>query len=216
MARPAMTTRQLLIYFKQIIHFIMDTCGNELDAVFFRSSHSNGTRLRALAIHHSMPSLNFMPVWRNETAYVITQAVLRQKGRMTKAAMRAHADGTLELPWSSMNMKGIPSWRPSSSLGPTFTLQHEVHNNIHNNLESSIVCDPSFAHVFACPKCFCTRSVVGCSLLVRSGWGHILCKACRITSRSMTWQCICRVPWHTCAVHASTIRGEEVDLPPAI
>ena len=78
MARPAMTTRQLLELFKSIVRFIIESCGNDLDAQFFRTSHANRTRLRSVAIHHAMPSLNFIPVWSNETAFVITQAVLRQ------------------------------------------------------------------------------------------------------------------------------------------
>ena len=34
MARPAMTTRQLLDFFKSLIRFVLETCGTELEALF--------------------------------------------------------------------------------------------------------------------------------------------------------------------------------------
>ena len=213
MALPAMTTRQLLDLFKSLTRFIVETCGAELDTQFFRTSHANGTRLRTLAIHHAMPSLNCIPVWRNSVAHLITQAVLRQKGRMTRAMIRSHADGALELPWSSLSIKGIPGWRASTALGPILTLQRDLPNASPDESTQAANRDPEFSFLFACPKCASTRSVEKCSLLVRSGWGHILCKACRITTRSMTWQCVCGVPWHTCIVHSLLIRGADADMP---
>lgn len=44
MARPARITRQLLEFFQGLILFIIDTCNRDLDAMFFRTSHVNGTR----------------------------------------------------------------------------------------------------------------------------------------------------------------------------
>ena len=105
MVRPTLTTRQLLKQFKDIAKFIIETCADHIDANFFRSAVTNGTRLRAVAIHHSAPSINCIPAWSNEVAYIITQAVLRQKCRMTKALVKSHAEGTLELPWTSLNTK---------------------------------------------------------------------------------------------------------------
>ena len=72
MARPAYTTRQLLILFKSMAKFVIETCVDGIDANFFRASNTNGTRLRAIAIHHVVPSINCIPVWKNEVAYIIT------------------------------------------------------------------------------------------------------------------------------------------------
>ena len=207
MARPAMTTRQLLVLFKALIRFILDTCGNELDAHFFQTSHASGTRLRALGIHHAMPSLNCMPAWSSSIAHLITQAVLRQKGRMTRAMIKSHADGCLELPWTNLTTKGIPAWRTVIAQGPFLSLQNDLALEGHNAFLPTLNRDSEFAFLFACPKCTCTRSVEKCSLLVRSGWGHILCKACHITTRSMTWRCVCGVPWHACTVHSQLVRN---------
>ena len=169
-----------------------------------------------MAIHHAVPSINCIPVWSNEIAYIITQAVLRQKCRMTKNLITAHAAGNLKLPWSSLSTKGAPSWRASTSRGPIFSLQSEGPYN--GNLVHNTLCnhDPECSYVFACPKCMCTRDISNCSLLVRSGWGHILLFTCRLPPRSMTWRCICGVPWHTCTVHSAIIRGVgEVEGMPA-
>ena len=206
MARPARTTRQLLDLFKGFIRFILETCSSNIDAILFRTSHVNGTRLRALAVQHAMPSLNFVPIWNNEVAYLITQAVLRQKGKMTKAMVNAHEQGTLEIPWSNLSTKGIPSWRAATSQGPHFLLQHESSIEHTGSALPPELFLPNSSDHFVCPKCAATRSVEGCSLLVRSGWGHILCATCKITSRSFTWHCECGVPWHSCSVHAHRIR----------
>ena len=84
MARPMRTTRQLLIEFKAMVKFVLEICADPLDALLSRASNVNGTRLRTLAIQHAVPSASFMPIWGNEIAYLITQGMLRQKGRMTK------------------------------------------------------------------------------------------------------------------------------------
>ena len=135
---------------------------------------------------------------------------------MTKAMLAEHEKGSLELPWSNMNLKGVPNYRAITSMGPTSVLNNHIHNQSVN--------DPTLFHEtpnllefsdhFACPKCFAFRSISNCSLLVSSGWGHILCLNCRVTTRSMTWQCICNIPWHTCTVHSSRIRIIE-EVPPA-
>ena len=153
MARPSMTTRQLIDLFKKLVRFILETCSDEVDAKLFRTSRVNGTRLRTVAIHHAMPSVNCIPIWCNETAYIITRAILKQKGRMTKAMMTAHEKGTLELPWSNMNLKGVPSFRSVTSFGPVLSLQSHIMNRYtidpnaiaHNN-------NPELSDYFACPK----------------------------------------------------------------
>lgn len=48
-----------------------------------------------------MTSVNFIPIWSNQVAYLITQALLRQKGRMTRAMVQAHDAGTLEISWKN-------------------------------------------------------------------------------------------------------------------
>ena len=211
MARPVMTTRILLALFKGMIRFVMETCTDAIDQLFFRTSSTNGTRLRGLAIQHAVPSLNFLPVWNHTTAHLITQAILRQKGRMTRAMLEAHAEGVLELKWSNLSTKGVPSWRASTIQGPLFSLQHDTpfECRVLRNPDSHVV-DPELALIFACPKCACTRSVARCSLFVKSGWGHILCKICKITSRSMTWKCACGQPWHTCQVHSNAARADPI------
>ena len=210
MARPVMTTRQLLGLFKSMVRFIMETCGDVLEMNFFRTSHTNGTRLRVLAIQHAMPSLNFMPIWNRSTAHLITQAILRQKGKMTRAMIKSHADGGLEVQWSSLSTKGVPAWRASVGQGPVLSLHSDTPYEVRNNSNSEhLIHDPELALVFACPKCACARSVKNCSLLVRSGWGHILCKICHITTRSMTWRCACGLQWHSCPVHSRAIRPED-------
>ena len=197
MAKPMQTTRQLLITFKSMVKFVLEICADPLDALFFRAANTNGTRLRAIGIHHAVPSVNCMPIWENEVAYLITQGLLRQKGRMTKASTQAHANGTLELPWSNLSTKGTPSWRA------VITREHNniLHNYLHNSNILSVFSAPVLDHesfnIMSCPKCLSHRDISNCSLLVRSGWGHILCFACRLTSRSMTWRCTCGVPWHT-------------------
>ena len=208
MARPMKTTRQLLHMFKTMVKFVLEICADPIDAILFRATNTNGTRLRALAIHHAVPSANFIPVWNNEVAYVITQGMLRQKCRMTKAYTTAHAAGTLELPWTNLNMKGAPSWRVVTAKGPTSMLRNESFANHHSPSSTSHNNNLELSHVFACPKCMCARDISRCSLLVKSGWGHILCLSCRITSRSMTWTCACGVPWHNCHVHSTLVRGE--------
>jgi hypothetical protein len=177
----------------------------------FRASNVNGTRLRAIAIHHAVPSINCMPVWNNEVAYIITLSMLRLKCKMTRAHVSSHSAGTLDLPWSSLPFKGSPPWRATTSHGPTLTLLQDAHsdNNLHQSLHVNT--DSELSRIFSCPKCMCSRDISKCSLLVRSGWGHILCFSCRATSRSMTWKCCCGVPWHTCPVHSSFVRGEVPD-----
>lgn len=211
MAKPASTARQLLILFKAMVKFVIETCADEIDANFFRASNTNGTRLRTIAIHHAVPSINCIPIWNNEIAYIITVSMLRQKCRMTRTLVQSHAAGTLELQWTSLSLKGTPAWRASSAQGPTFTLHRSIRSNnvLQQPLLANIV--PEFSSTFSCPKCMCSRDISKCSLLVRSGWGHILCLTCRLTSRSMTWHCFCGVPWHTCPVHSSIVRGEVLD-----
>ena len=178
-----------------------------LDANYFTTSIVAGTRLRALAIQHSAPSINMMPIWSPHTAQLITEAMLRQKGKLTKAMTLAHSEGTLELKWSDLSTKGVPAWRCCLSHAPTTTLQQPI-SFVNEQLveQEGSIDDPEFMHIFACPKCSGTRSITKCSLLVKSGWGHILCKACRITSRSKTWRCVCGRPWHNCTIHAQVIR----------
>ena len=130
---------------------------------------------------------------------------------MTKALVKSHAEGTLELPWASLNTKGVPSWRAATSQGPTFSLQNHAHSNSVFHISEPSSADSEVSHTFSCPKCMCNRDISNCSLLVRSGWGHILCFTCRLTSRSMTWRCICGVPWHTCTVHSSIVRQGDND-----
>ena len=147
-------------------------------------------------------------------AYSITLGVLRQKGRMTKPLVREHANGTLELPWSNINLKGIPNWRTGITSEFRNILLSDIHcSNVPNvlHVNSAPVIDHERFHTMACPKCASNRDVTNCSLLVRSGWGHILCFACRITSRSKTWRCLCGIPWHTCTVHSSIVRSFKAD-----
>lgn len=209
MARPILTIRQLLISFKSMVRFIIETCFDEIDTLFFRSSNVNGTRLRAIAIQHAVPSINCIPIWTNEVAYMITVSMLRMKCRMTRAHINSHAAGTLDMTWSSLNLKGAPPWRASTSQGPTFTLTRNARSDNHLPLHDNS--NNELSLIFACPKCTCTRDISKCSLLVRSGWGHILCFACRATSRSMTWQCCCGVPWHSCNIHSCIVRKEVLD-----
>ena len=88
MALPTMTTRQLQDKFKKLVKFIMETCSDDIDAKLFRTSQINGTRLRSLAIQHAVPSVNCMPIWPNDIAFIITQAILKQK--------RAYAQGYVQ------------------------------------------------------------------------------------------------------------------------
>ena len=213
MARPSMTTRQLIDLFKKLVRFILETCSDEVDANLFRTSHVNGIRLRAVAIHHAMPSVNCVPIWSNETAFIITRAILKQKGRMTKAMMKDHENGILELPWSNMNLKGVPSFRSIISFGPVLALQSHINNRCTVDPSPIVHNNPELSDYFACPKCHSFRNIERCSLLVSSGWRHILCFNCRATSRSMTWKCICDVPWHTCIEHSSRIRVSEAEPP---
>ena len=188
----------------------MEMCSDAIDANLFRASDVNGTRLHALAIHHAMPSISCIPIWSNETAFIITRAVLKQKGKMTRAMLTAHQEGTLELPWSNLNTKGVPSYRAITSLGPTFTLRTFIPNQaelIRDAIDPANVLE--YSDHFACPKCLAYRNIARCSLLVSSGWGHILCFSCRATSRSMNWRCICNIAWHTCTVHSARIRAIE-------
>ena len=134
---------------------------------------------------------------------------------MSKRAMIDHEQGTLELPWSNLSLKGVPTFRSITARGPVATLN--VHlpnansvdfvpfdNHVHDSSDSS--------YFFACPKCQAFRNISKCSMFVRSGWGHILCLTCKITTRSMTWNCMCNVPWHTCPGHAARFRQSEVEL----
>jgi hypothetical protein len=205
MARPMRTTRQLLILFKAMVKFVLETCADSLDTWMFRATNINGTRLRTLAIHHAVPSVSFIPIWGNEAAYVITQGLLRQKCRMTKASTHAHEAGTLELPWSNLNLKGAPRWRAAITKGLNDVMRSNLNDAIFPCSNTAVVIDHA-AFNMSCPKCLSNRDVSNCSLLVRSGWGHILCLACRLTSRSMTWRCTCDVPWHTCTTHSSIVR----------
>ena len=205
MARPMRTTRQLLILFKAMVKFVLETCADHLDTMMFRATNINGTRLRTLAIHHAVPSVSFIPIWGNEAAYVITQGLLRQKCRMTKAYIRAHEDGTLELPWSNLNIKGAPRWRAAISKRLQGGMGSDMSDANFPCSHTAVVIDHA-AFNLSCPKCLSVRDVSNCSLLVRSGWGHILCLTCRLTSRSMTWHCTCDMPWHTCTIHSSMVR----------
>ena len=208
MAKPALTVRQSLVEFNAMLRFIVETCVRPLDALFFKTSTENGTRLRTIAVQHSMPSLNFMPVWCPHVAHLITEALLRQKGKMTQAMVRAHKAGCLELRWSNMCTKGVPAWRACLEHGPRTILQQSIDAETSTDISSyeGVVDDDELLHTFACPKCSCTRSILKCSLLVKSGWGHILCKICRATSRSKTWTCVCGRLWHNCPVHAHVVR----------
>lgn len=186
---------------------------------FFNTSHTNGTRLRTLAVNHALLCVNCMLVWDNSVAFLVTQAVLRQTGKMTRAMVKSHAGGCLGIPRSGISMKGLPAWRATIAQGPTHILQAHIaqHNSSDNNLPH--LHNSEFDLIFSCPKCSASRSVENCSLLVRSGWGHILCKACRTTTRSMTWLCVCGLPWHKCPEHSRLIRGggdEDAVLPDQI
>ena len=207
MAMPSMSTIQLLDAFKKIVRFILETCSDDIDARLFHTSFVNGTRLRAVAIHQALPSVDCIPIWSSEVAYMITKAVIKQKGKMTAAMLADHEKGVLELPWSNLNLKGTPRYRAITSRGPTHALRCHIANHASgNHTDQSSQNLLEYSDHFACPKCFAYRSVSKCSLLVTSGWGHILCFNCRVTSRSMTWQCKCKVLWHTCTVHSSRIR----------
>ena len=132
---------------------------------------------------------------------------------------KSHAEGQLEIPWSGITMKGCPAWRVVLARGPTHVLrshvsQHQSSSHVLHHVHNSEV-----DFVFSCPKCTATRSIANCSLLVKSGWGHLFCKACRITTRSMTWSCVCAAPWHTCPVQSLLIRrrsNEPVDAASAL
>ena len=148
-----------------------------------------------------------MPVWNLTTAQCITEGLLRQKGKLTRAMKVAHAEGELRLRWSSMSVKGVPAWRPSLNRELWSTLQqdHTYEQLLWN--EDGCIHDDLFRHEFSCPKCFSSRDVSRRSLLAKSGWGHILCKSCKITSRSRTWTCVCGRFWHTCPVHSLVVRS---------
>ena len=163
MARPMQTTRQLLHAFKTMVQFVIGTCADPIDANLFRATITNGTRLMALAIHHAVPSVNCIPAWNNEVAYIITQGVLRQQCRMTKALTRQHAAGTFELPWTNLNTKGAPSWRAATAQGPTFCLRNEIQSSNVLPLNLSHNRNSEYSHTFACPKCMCTRDISRCS-----------------------------------------------------
>ena len=155
-----------------------------------------------------MPSLDCMPVWNEQVAQLITQAVLRQKGKLNKAMAKSHAEGLLELPWSGISAKGIPAWRAMIAQGPARTLKNHStrSSSSSSNLPQMLFANEDFT--FSCPKCSAKRSIANCSLLVRSGWGHILCKTCRSTTRSLTWTCVCGLPWHACSIHSRLIRRD--------
>ena len=212
MAQPLSTTRHLLNIFKSMIRFVLETCATELDIKLFSSSNTNGIRLRQLAVHHAIPSINAIPAWTAPVAHLITQALLRQKGKFAKAYAKAHSEDRLELPWSSLSFKGIPAWRPVIAQGPMHMLDSHIQNNFVNDpsLLPEFSCDD---YVFSCPKCSATRDIRKCSLLVRSGWGHILCKTCRATSRSTHWHCKCNITWHFCSKHSQLVRKIRNDEP---
>ena len=131
---------------------------------------------------------------------------------MTKAMCKQHEAGKLELPWTNMSTKGVPTFRVITARGPTHFLSHHVPNS--HVVDSNVLCvfDPRVHELsdhFACPKCNNSRDISNCSLLVKSGWGHILCLTCKLTSRSMTWKCACGVPWHTCNLHSARFRQSD-------
>ena len=174
MALPLMTLRQLLLQFKTMVRFIMETCSDEVDSQLFRTSMVNGTRLRALAIQHTLPSVNCIPIWNNHIAFIITQAIIRQKGRLSKQAARDHEQGTLVLPWSNLSVKGVPTFRSITSRGPVTTLS--VH--IPNSTDSANVLIDNHLHVlddtsmfFLAPNvvCFVTFKSAACSFDLDGG-----------------------------------------------
>ena len=190
---------------------MMETCSDDIDANLFRTSQVNGTRLRAIAIQHAVPSVNCMPIWPNEIAFMITSAILTQKGRMSKAMTKAHEEGVLQLPWTNLNVKGVPSYRPPIMRGPLHVLHCPIGNQMIGDCCSDLPAH-ELSDFFACPKCNGLRNINKCSLFVRSGWGHILCLTCRVTSRSKTWNCICDIPWHTCSIHAARFRLSDTGM----
>jgi len=203
------------VQFKTMVRFIMETCSDEVDSQLFRTSLVNGTRLRALAIQHTLPSVNCIPIWNNDIAFIITQAIIRQKGRFNKQTARDHEQGTLVLPWSKLSVKGVPTFRSITSRGPVTTLSaHIPHStdvaNILTDNNLHVLDDTSM--FFSCPKCRVFRNVRKCSMFVRSGWGHILCTTCRVTTRAKTWRCICNNTWHGCHVHAARFRQSEAEM----
>ena len=152
MARPLSTTRQLLFLFKSLFRFVLDTCANVLDAKLFNTSHTNGTRLRTLAVQHALPSVNCMPIWDNSVVFLVTQAAIRQKGKMTRAMVKSHAEGCLEIPWSGISMKGVPAWRATIAQGPTHILQTNIaqHTSYDNHLPHLHISDCDF--IFRVPN----------------------------------------------------------------
>lgn len=191
---------------KALIKFVLETCADPVDLHLFASANTTGSRLRAIGVQHSLPSISMIPIWSSTAAQVITEGLLRQKGKLTRAMKVSHGEGVLRLKWSNMSVKGIPSWRPSLARELWLILQQDCVYDQHIWSEDGCIHDPAFLHEFSCPQCLCSRNVSKCSLLVKSGWGHIFCKSCKITSRSKTWMCICGGAWHTCPVHANVVR----------
>ena len=112
-ARLAKTARQLLVDLKALTEFVLETCVGPTDLYLFASANTTGSRLRAIGIQHSMPSISMIPIWSSTAAQIFTEGLLRQKGRLARAMKVSHGEGVLRLKWSNMSVKGIPSWRPS-------------------------------------------------------------------------------------------------------
>ena len=150
----------------------METCSDDIDARLFLTSFVNGTRLRSVAIHQALPSVDCIPIWSNEVAYMITKAVIKQKGRMTTAMLADHEKGMLELPWSNLNLKGIPRYRAITSHGPTHVLKCHIANRASSNQTHRYSQNlPEFSDHFACPKCFASEAfqIAACVLAVDGG-----------------------------------------------
>ena len=198
-----------------MVRFVIGNCAHELDQCMFSASSAGGARLAPLGIMHSTPCIRLRPVWPHRLCLRVTQSVHHTRVKLNPKQLKLFTDGSLTLLPGKINRRGVPPWRHLC------TNMHLDPIRRPSSYWTKLVQEAANGMFYLfCPTCASCRDVSRVQLRCQSGWAHVHCPECQITSRSRAWQCECNKAWFKCMLHADVhiilaSRGKkrEVEVP---
>jgi hypothetical protein len=195
--------QQSLHFRRQLLRFV-DIHLEPDQARLFKPVRSKDQRLLQYGVPHHVPCIGASLTLTETGASMMHTQLLALTGHDKPLHQRMSGQGLLWIIPSKVKMRGPPPWAKhcTPEVLPKILLCKIRKQRVLDEADlcHGVTAAPTHFHL-SCARCSDLFNFAGISLVNKSKWTAIKCRACRITTKANLWLCSCNLPWPSCPSH---------------
>ena len=196
-AAKASTDQQLAQFATSVRGCVSRTMYRESHIAFFKPYKNNIHKYKCLGIEGMYPTISAEIHMTEDQRTNVELHIIRLAHHISDKKVQAFKNGEIGLPFNKIKLSGKVLWE--SRLAPKYTpIQSPAPISDHTTGYTY-----QGEALFNCPRC--DHIILSTSINSQDLDNTSKCSQCKSNVKAKDWKCKCKMPWHTCNFHRSSI-----------